>query len=470
MIAKPQLTQFFKGLAFALATTVMFTQCSDNDIIEDEIELTEDLKTSATSTTGCGCTYTIPSNKNLIDGLVLGIKPGAVICFSSANTYRNVNFQNIVGTATAPITIKNCGGPVTLNATGMSYGLKFGHSKYFRVTGGSTPGVYGIKVLAGHINTTFEALTTDFEVDHIESSSAGFSGIMAKTDPTCDVATTRGNFTMRNVSIHDNYIHDCAGEGLYVGNSFYKNGVSTSCGTKYPHEIHYLKIYNNKLKNTGWESIQVGCATVGAEIFDNTIENYGQKYAYAQNNGVQLGEGTGGKFYGNFIKSGPGHGLILLGLGDNVVYNNIIVNAGMNAIFCDDRLITGTGFKFINNTLVNPKQDGIRIYAEYLTHVVQNNIIVNPGSYSTYTYPRTASEAYVYKISSKMTVQMYNNYFTRTIGNVKFANYLADNYRLTSSSPTIDKGKSISTYGITKDFYKDLRLQLTNYDIGASEY
>lgn len=470
MIKGKRITRFFRALSFAFATTLLLTQCADNDILEDEVELTEDLKTSATSTTGCGCTYTVPSNKNLIDGRVLGIKPGAVICLSASNTYKNLNFQNIVGTAAAPVIIKNCGGTAVLNATGMSYGLKFGNSKYFRVTGGNTPGVYGIKVQAGHINTTFEALTTDFEVDHIESASAGFSGIMAKTDPTCDAATNRGNFTMRNVKIHDNYIHDCAGEGLYIGNSFYKAGVKTSCGVKYPHEIHDLKVYNNRIRNSGWEAIQVGCATMGAEVFNNTIENYGKKNAAAQNNGVQLGEGTGGKFYGNFIKSGPGNGLIVLGLADNLIYNNIIVSAGSNAIFCDDRVTKGTGYKLLNNTLINPKQDGIRIYAEYLTHVIQNNIIVNPGSYTTYSYPRTSHDAYVYKISSKMTLQMSNNYLTRTIGNVKFANYTADNYRLVSGSPAIDKGKNIAVYGIAKDFYQDLRLQLNAYDIGASEY
>jgi hypothetical protein len=467
---KFKITQLFKALSFAVTTTLLLSQCSDNDIIEEELELSEDMTTSAKSISTCGCTYTVPSGKNLIDGRVLGIKPGAVICLSAANTYKNLNFQNIVGTSSAPITIKNCGGTAILNATGMSYGLKFGKSKYFRVTGGSTNGVYGIKVQGGHINTTFEALTTDFEVDHIESSSAGFSGIMAKTDPTCDAATTRGNFTMRNVSIHDNYVHDCAGEGLYIGNSFYKNGVSTSCGRKYPHEIHYLKVYNNRIKNTGWEAIQVGCATVGAEIYDNTVEYYGKKNAAAQNNGVQLGEGTGGKFYGNFIKSGPGNGLIVLGLADNVIYNNIIVSAGASAIFCDDRVSTGTGFKFLNNTLINPKQDGIRIYAEYLKNVVVNNIVVNPGSYSTYTYPRTGNDAYVYKISSKVNLEIGNNYFTRSISALKFVGYSSDNYKLTSASPAVNKGKNISTYGISKDFYKDLRLQLGYYDIGASEY
>jgi hypothetical protein len=463
------LKYLIKKLFLSATITLTLTQCADDNILQDEIELDQDLKTSAKST-GCGCTYTVPSNKNLVDGQVLGIKPGAVICLSASNFYKNVNFQNIVGTATAPITIKNCGGTVVLNATGMSYGVKFGKSKYFRFTGGSTEGVYGIKIQSGHINLSAEALSTNFEIDHIEATSAGFAGIMAKTDPTCDNATIRGNFTMRNVSIHDNYVHDCAGEGLYIGNSFYKAGVSTSCGRRYPHEIHYLKLFNNKIRNSGWEGIQVGCATIGAQIYDNSVVGYGRKNAAAQNNGVQLGEGTGGKFYSNFIKTGPGNGLIVLGLADNTIYNNIIVDAGSNAIFCDDRVTTGTGFKFLNNTLINPKQDGIRIYAEYLTSVIYNNIIVNPGSYSTYTYPRSSHEAYVYKLSDKVNLQMSNNYFTRTISNLKFAAYTSDNYKLTSASPAIDKGKNISTYAITKDFYKDLRLQLSAYDIGASEY
>jgi hypothetical protein len=146
------------------------------------------------------------------------------------------------------------------------------------------------------------------------------------------------------------------------------------------------------------------------------------------------------------------------------------VSAGASAIFCDDRVSTGTGFKFLNNTLINPKQDGIRIYAEYLKNVVVNNIVVNPGSYSTYTYPRTGNDAYVYKISSKVNLEIGNNYFTRSISALKFVGYSSDNYKLTSASPAVNKGKNISTYGISKDFYKDLRLQLGYYDIGASEY
>jgi hypothetical protein len=350
--------------------------------------------------------------------------------------------------------------------------VKFSASKYFRFTGGNVSSSYGVKITSGHIGVALEALSTNFEVDHIEVGNSGFAGIMAKTDPTCDDATIRGNFVMTNVSLHDNYVYGSGGEGFYVGNSFYKSGMNTSCGQRLPHEIHYLKLFNNKVKNAGWEGIQVGCATKGAEIYGNYVENSGTKNVVSQNNGVQLGEGTGGVFYNNFIKGAPGNGLIVLGLGDNTVHDNIIANAGASGIFCDDRLTTGSGFKFINNTIVNPKQDGIRIYADVssLSNVIVNNIIVNPGSYSTYAYPRTANDAYVYKLSTNVKVLLSNNYFTRTISDVKFSNAGAYNYRLTSTSPAVNKGKSISAYNITKDYYKQLRLKGSSYDIGASEY
>jgi len=248
--------------------------------------------------------------------------------------------------------------------------------------------------------------------------------------------------------------------------------MSTSCGTRLPHEVHNLKLFNNKVKNAGWEGIQVGCATKGTQIYGNQVENSGTRNIGAQNNAVQLGEGTGGVFYNNFIKGAPGNGLIVLGLGDNLVHNNVIVNAGGSGIFCDDRVTTGSGFKFINNTIVNPQIDGIRLYADVtsLSNVIINNIIVNPGAYSTYKYPRTGNDAYVYKLSSKVNVLLANNYFTRSISDVKFYNAGAYNYKLTSGSPTVNKGKSISSYNISKDYYKQARLKGSNYDIGASEY
>ena len=461
-----------KRLTLTLSMFFLLIQCSEDELVADATSHENDSITSAAAVSGCStCTYVVPANTSVVDGKTLNLKPGSVIGLNAAIKYKNLLFRNIVGTATQPIVIKNFGGTATINATGLSYGIKTENSKYFQITGGSVSKSYGIKVSGAHLGITLDKLSTNFEVDHVEVLNVGFAGVMAKTDPSCDNATIRGNFTMQNILLHDNYIHETGGEGFYVGNSFFETGVNTSCGKRYPHEIHYVKIFNNIVKNSGWEAIQLGCATKGAEVYDNTVENYGTENATNQNNGVQIGAGTGGLFHNNYIKGGTGNGLIVMGLGDNVIHNNVIVNAGHFGIFCDERYTPGPGFKFINNTIINPKSDGIRIYADLVPmNVIINNIIVNPGSYSSYTYPRNGNDAYVYKLSSKVNLQMSNNYFTRSITAVKFTNAGAFNYHLTSASPTVNKGKNISTYNIPKDFYKQLRLKGSAYDIGASEY
>jgi hypothetical protein len=469
MVRSKKLFTHLKTLSLTLTILVFFSHCSDEEFLKSTEQGAEEIATHASSTS-CNCTYTVPAATPVVDGAALKLSPGAVICLSASTPYKNLQFKNIIGTVSAPILIKNCGGTATLSATSLSFGMKFVNSKYFRVTGGSTSGSYGIKINNGHIGMSLEYRSTNFEIDHVEVGYSGFAGIMAKTDPSCDDATIRANFTMYNVSFHHNYVHHSGGEGLYIGNSFYE-GFTTSCGTRLPHEIRNVKIYNNVVKYSGWEGIQLGCATKGAYVYHNTVENYGTKNIQGQNNGVQLGVGTGGKFNNNFIKDGPGNGLIVLGLGDNVIHDNIIVNSGSNGIFCDDRYTPGPGFKFVNNTIINPKTDGIRIYADkVLLNVIINNIIVNPGSYTTYTYPRTSSDSYIYKLSSTVNLQSSNNYFTRDISTLKFINAEAFNYRLSGTSPVIDKGLSISTYNIAKDFYQQARLKGAAYDIGASEY
>jgi hypothetical protein len=450
-----------------LTTALFLFQCSEEEIM---VTPEDEMTTLAASTSDCGCTYTVPSNTYLIDGAALNLKPGNVICLKAGNTYGRMVFRNLKGSATSPIIIRNCGGTATVNATGGPFGIKTELSQYIRITGG-TGTTYGIKVNGGTMSVTLEKLTSNVEVDHIEVANSGFSGIMAKTDPTCDNATIRGNFVMRDVRIHDNYVHDTAGEGLYVGHTFYLKGVSTSCGTRLPHIIDGLKIYNNVIRNSGWEAIQIGSTPGGAEVYNNKIENYGTRNTLYQNNGVQFGEGAPGKFYNNYINGGKGIALFILSNGSNVVYNNIIVNPGHDAIFCDDRTATGTGFRFINNTIINPGTNGIRIYSDLVSmNNVHNNIIVNPGSFTKYTYPRTGNDAYVYLLSKTMRVTMSNNQFTRDIATIKFRNASGYDYALTSASPVINKGFNISTYNITKDFANEVRLSGTTYDIGAHEY
>lgn len=466
MIVNSKFVSVLKTSMLLLVACLLFQQCSEEDMLASAkpevavastpVSQSADLNTIPACNT---CTYVIPANTYSIDGAKLGLKPGAVICLNSATTYKNLFFTNINGTPDKPILITNCGGTVNIKVSGKSFVILTQKSKNFRIAGSG--GGYGIKLSgATSQGISLDYLSSDFEIDHIEISDIGYAGIMAKTDPSCDNATIRGNFTMRNVSFHDLYVHDTAAEGLYVGNSFYAKGASTSCGSRLPHDIENVKIYNNKVVNTGQEGIQLGCATVGAAVYNNTVENFGTKNKEYHTNGIQLGEGTGGLCYNNFIKKGPGHGISVLGLGDNLVHDNIIVEPGTNGIFCDERYTPGSGFKFVNNTIINPGNDGIRLYAELVQmNYVINNIIVKPKS-----------GVYLKLLNSKVKVTQSGNHYTGDLASVKFVAPASNNYRLSSGSPAINKGVSIASYGIAQDFYKSARLKGSAYDIGAAEY
>jgi len=409
---------------------------------------------------GYACVYTIKANQAIVDGSSLNIPAGSVVCIE-AGTRGPLVLKNFAGQPGRPITFVNGNGKVTIQCSSSnSYGLKLSNCKYVKLAGNGSSDEYGIHVSGSHIGVTFEGLSTNWEMSNVEISNIGFAGLMGKTDPSCDPATWRGNFTMRDVSVHDNYVHDVTGEGFYIGNSFYEGGRSLSCGNILPHSIEGLKVYRNKVVNSGCEGIQVGCATKGCEIFDNTIENFGKSpFADNQNNGLQIGEGTGGLCYNNIIKNGPGNGIICLGYGDNVVYNNLIINAGAFGIFSDSRYTPGQFFKFANNTIVNSGKDGIMVYSEKIPmNFVVNNIIAGPKN-----------GKFISTRSSNVKLTASNNLHAATVAEVKFLNPSANDFRIGSGSPALDKGTNTASYGIVSDFGGSRRPLGTAYDIGAFE-
>lgn len=415
---------------------------------------------SAAPDGGCGCDYTLPSGTWKLDGAAQNIQPGDVVCLQ-AGSRGNMRLENLHGTAVNPIIIKNCGGQVVINTT--SYGISVAKSSHIRLTGSGDSGFhYGIRV-GGTVGVG--DLTTDVEVDHIEVFEAGFAGFMIKTDPQCDPATWRENFVMENVSIHDNYAHGMDdGEGFYIGFTFYDgytrncNGVDT---TVYGHVIENLEVYNNIAEDTGSEGIQVG-SSPGASIHDNTVRLYGQRpFANYQNNGMQIGAGTTGKVYNNWIENGPGTGLIVLATGELTFYNNVIKDAGADGIFCDERSTPSavSGFDFINNTIINPGEDGISIYADLvpISHI-KNNLIVSPGG------------DFVHKLNNNVTLDMANNLFADTVAEVKFRDAANSDYRLQGDSPAVEAGTNVATFGVTADRHGTIRPYGSAYEIGAYEF
>lgn len=458
-------------LPVVLLLLIAILSCSDDSNPEPNGDGADTVQTGSAGSTpvACGtCQYVIPAAATVVDGAQLGIKPGDRICFSASTKYTNsITFKNIIGSADKPVIISNCDGTAVLTVSGRPFNFKTSNSKYFRITGGNANGVYGIRMSGSTSNgMVLTELSTNFEVDHVEIFNVGFAGLMAKTDPSCDKPYNRGQFTMRDIKIHHNYVHDTGGEGFYIGHSFF-NGYELSCGVKLPHTIEGVWIHHNTIKGTAWDGLQLSCATKDAEVYSNSIDNFGTAAKADQNYGIILGGGTAGKCYSNFVTGGTGTSLVAFGLGDNILYNNILVNSAKTGIFCDERTTTlGAGYKVINNTVINPKEVGIRVYGDKVpSNLVINNIVVNPGQYSTY-----GNSAFIMKLNSMSNVVMSNNYTTRNILDVKFVNASSANYRLASGSPAIDKGIAVAEYGISTDFYGGARLNGSSPDIGASEY
>jgi len=454
-------------LSLVMSFVIIFSSCKKEEEIQPENPVAE--QPGGDNNGGGGSTtppkpiviaYTIKKSESTVDGSKLNLPAGSYVAIE-AGQRGTLHLKNFEGAPGKPITFINAkGGQTVIKGSGW-WALKTSECKNIRITGtGSSSSKYGILIDGGHNSFSLQDLSTDFEVDHVEVKNSGFAGIMAKTDPNCDSKTWRDNFTMRNISLHHNYIHDVGGEGFYIGNSFYADGRSESCGKVYPHEIHGLKLYENITKNTGCEGIQVGCATKGCEIYNNSIDNYGtDPFANYQNNGLQLGAGTGGKCFNNKIVKGPGNGIIVNGIGGNLIYNNLIVDAGSLGIFCDERSHPIGGYSFINNTIVNSGSDGMRLYSDVVPmNDVINNIIINPKSGK---YINTSGGV---KLNEK------NNYTSMDVASAKFVNPSAGNYALSASSPAVNKGANTGSFGIYKDIIGKTRPSGATYDIGAYEY
>ena len=112
-----------KTILFAACTLFSLSQCTEEDILPEEVAgspaeaatlapessgsmtisgiytVYEDIKDCTT------CTFIVPGDAAIVDGLELKIKPGAVICLDKAVQYGDVEFVNLEGTEANPIRI-----------------------------------------------------------------------------------------------------------------------------------------------------------------------------------------------------------------------------------------------------------------------------------------------------------------------------------------------------------------------------
>lgn len=405
--------------------------------------------------------YVIPLGVVTFDAAAEGVSPGDVVGIEPGER-QQLRILNAAGSSGNPIIFVNAGGKVRIGNSSLGEAIYISNSSYFELRGdGDSSLLYGIEIWSSGVHGV-EATgeSTNYEICFLEISNCGFAGIVSKTDPQCNGTGQRANFTQYDVSIHDNYVHDVGGEALYIGNSFY-SGYSAGCGTLYPHNIIGLRVYNNRVERTGWDGIQVGCASSDVEIYDNYINETGLESVLYQMNGMQIGEGTTGKCYGNVILNAGAMGIIMLGLGNNDVYNNVIVNAAENGIFCDNRpdTLDPSYVRIYNNTIIEPTDEAFRCYNELSTVEFKNNLVV-------------ISDTGVSMLSflGGISIDTADNVFLRGTSTLDFVDESSFDFRIGDSSAALDVAGDLSAYGVTEDLEGNARPFNSDFDAGAFEY
>ena len=424
----------------------------------------------------------VSSTTNIIDGTVApynNVQPGDTI-FLQSGPRNKLLIRNFTGSPQKPISFMNIGGPVNIS-TNDYYGISIINCRYFRLSGqGTFTDFYGIqinKVLAG-AGMGVSSMSSDFEIDHLLIENCLTAGIYAKTDPTCSNNISRVTFTQFNTIIHDAYISNVGNEGMYIGSSFY-TGMTINCNGKdtliMPPVLDGVKIYNNIVKYTGWDGIQVSSASSNCQIYNDSILYDSQAEVSSQMSGIIMGGGSKCDCFNNFISDGKGDGIENHGLGGTRIFNNIIVNAGVSyypndpskmkhGIFISDvTVMKDSSFNIIFNDIINAKTDGIRFQSiNSKNNLIASNLIYHSGKYN---FP-SLTDYYVVVPNALSDVQFKNNFFTK---NILDAGISISDYTILPGSPLIKTGYS-NNLGVTFDFRYHTRTAGELFDIGAMKY
>ena len=440
--------------------------------------------------------YSIPSNIFYLDASSSAynmIQGGDTLYFEAGNR-DYLCLLNFKGNASSPIVMINHGGDVIID-TDHYYGIAVKNCQFIKLTGTGYPGMmYGFKVkrVANGAGMSFCELSSDFEAEHISIENTLIGGLYAKTDPDGTPATDRAHFTQYNTIIHDNFISHSGDEGMYIGSTKFAgqtvnvNGVDSLC---YPSILDGVKVYNNIVEYAGWDGIQVSSASKNCQIYNNTIRFDSQQGLDTQMSGIILGGGTKADCFNNYIADGKGVGIEIHGLGGCRVFNNIIVNPGLTYFpgdvswpkhgmyISDNSVQQDSSFYIFNNTIINPKSDGIRFAsAKSKNNLISSNVIINPGSFTYYETGNTSwrgIDSYVMAPNGLGNLTISNNYFQRDALLAGFASpnlHDASDFKLTSGSPLIDAADTNPKASASFDFLNNPRPSGLRSDIGAYEF
>ncbi|WP_439130134.1 discoidin domain-containing protein [Polaribacter sp.] len=340
---------------------------------------------------------------------------GGDTIFVASSRTKAIKFQQLVGIAEAPIVVININGQVKINDPQSWGGITFENCQYIKISGAGHPNFrYGFELGGYNCGLAFSELSSDCEAEQIKIAHDGFFGIFAKKDFGGNPPVPYPVFN--NLIIHDCFIENVS-EGMYIGE------------TKSPGmEFKNLKIYDNVIRNTKRESIQVANAVENVEIYNNTMINAGLENINYQTNNLQIGDNSVVNAYNNIIIQAPSFGIISLGKGGSNFTNNYIANS--QGMFIDNRMFTDT---------LKP----ITISSNYFRamngpQVVRNMNELNPIYINNNTY-NTNIPFYNNDSGNLTNFSLDNNSFSG-IHQITFKDALHNNYALSDDTPLELKG------------------------------
>jgi hypothetical protein len=187
---------------------------------------------------------------------------GGDTIFILSGRKKALKFREISGEKNNPVVVINAGGQVQIDSPTAWGAITFENCKFIKFTGTGHPEFkYGFLLAAKTCGLAFSELSSDCEAEFIHIDHEGFFGIFAKKDYGGNPPSPAPIFS--NLMIHDCFIQNVT-EGMYLGE------------TKSPGmEFRHVRIYNNIVKNTGRESIQIANMVEDVEIYNNTLLNAG---------------------------------------------------------------------------------------------------------------------------------------------------------------------------------------------------
>lgn len=403
------------------------------------------------------CDYVLENGEFFLDNDTLNLPAGSRIGIRAGDRTR-IDIRNFQGTESAPYTFVNCGGQVRLNLSSSIEAIRVRNSSHLRITGTGSSEFYGIKIEAGSHGVHAYEKTDRIEIDHLEISGVGI-GVWVVTRPQCDGESNQDTYHQEDIIVHNNYIHDVHGEGMYIGGSKwgseYNNNDCPEVRLLQPY-LTNVRVYDNLVERIGWDGIQVGGAIGGCEIFNNVVRDYGLRETTVHQAGLMVNPGSTGEIFANTIEGGTGNAIFLLGF-DNLVYSNLVVDCAQNAVHIGDRNpLPGKSYRIVNNTFINIERRALYFNSsQSVESVFYNNFLSNIGDSPFYFVADNID------IDNNMVTESLDGYGFEDVANLDFSPG--------PESPLIDAGRNYQRDHVRFDRLMRPRFVGTKLDVGAFE-